>query len=394
VSREDAERLFEAGDYAAAAERYRALAQDAPTLTRLGQCALYGYHADAAPYFERALALRPDYAPALAGLGDCEAFAGRHGAALERYDEAIAVDPGDPWIRNNRAQSLLAAGRLREAWAESEARFELQARTRAFWQAPPVPRWRGESLAGALIVLWEQGLGDIIQHLRFLPLARARVGGLAFLCPVPLVRLVAASFPDIEIVATGAPLSWDRYAACAPLLSLPHVLDLDWATLPRAPYLRAEPGRRADSGLRRVGIVWRSSRFDSRRDCQLEELLEIEQAGAQAVSLQHEPTAEEEARLGARLATAPVRDFYDTAKMIEGLDAVVSVDTSVAHLAGALGAPTWVLLGEPAATRWMLEREDSPWYPSMTLLRKRDTDAWAPCVARAARALRERFGRR
>lgn len=394
MSREDAERLFEAGDYAAAAERYRSLAEDAPTLTRLGQCALYGRYADAAPYFERALALRPGYASALAGLGDCDALAGRHGAALERYEAALAADPDDPWIRNNRAQSLLAAGRLREAWAESEVRFELQARTRAFWQAPPVARWHGEPLAGALIVLWEQGLGDIIQHLRFLPLARARARGLAFLCPAPLVRLAASSFPDIEIVAAGAPVRWERYAACAPLLSLPHLLDLDWATLPRAPYLRAQPAPRVDSGLPRVGIVWRSSRFDPRRDCPLDELLKIEEAGVQAVPLQYEPAEEEKARLGARLAAPPARDFYDTARLIENMDAVVSVDTSVAHLAGALGAPTWLLLGEPAATRWMLARDDSPWYPSMTLLRKRDTDAWTPYVARAARALRERFGRR
>jgi len=386
--------LFEAGDYDAAAEHYRALPQDAPTLTRLGQCALYGGHADAMPYFERALELRRDYAPALAGLADCEAFAGRHEAALERYEKALAADPDDPWIRNNRAQSLLAAGRLREAWAESEVRFELQARTRSFWQAPPVPRWNGEPLAGALIVLWEQGLGDMIQHLRFLPLARARARELAFLCPAQLLRLVAASFPDIEIVGIGAPVRWERYAACAPLLSLPHLLDLDWGTLPHAPYLRAEPGPRVDSGLPRVGIVWRSSQFDPRRDCPLDELLKLEEAGVETVPLQYEPTEEERARLGARLAAAPPRDLYDTARMIEEMDAVVSVDTSVAHLAGALGAPTWLLLAEQAATRWMREREDSPWYPSMTLLRKRDADAWAPCVARAARALRERFGRR
>ena len=166
--------------------------------------------------------------------GNALAAAGDHAAAVALYDEALARNPGSAVVRSNRALSLTALGRIREAWADAEARFELSEKTRRFLGASPLPAWRGEPLAsGRLLVLWEQALGDIVQHLRFLPLARERVAAITFYCRPELVTLVAASFPDVEVVpADGRQPAWERYAAFAPLISLPHVLQLDWPTLP------------------------------------------------------------------------------------------------------------------------------------------------------------------
>jgi len=324
-----------------------------------------------------------DRANALAATGD-------HAEAVALYDEALARDPGSAVARNNRALSLTALGRIREAWADAEARFQLSEKTRGFLAAAPLPAWRGEPLpSGRLLVLWEQGLGDIIQHLRFLPLAQARAAAVTFFCRSELARLVAASFPEIEVIpADGRQPVWERYAAFVPLLSLPHALELDWATLPTAPYLlRRDP--EPPTLEPRVGIVWRSSAFDPTRDCPLEDMIALLGPEAAAVSLQFGTTPEERARLADRgIPEAVGTDFLDTARRMRTLAAVVTVDTSAAHIAGALGRPTLLLLNEPAAVRWMIGRLDSPWYPTLRILRKASQDAWRALAPAAAAALR------
>jgi len=363
---------------------------DALEITRLGQRALYsGDRATARERFAQALRLEPECAAALAGLGDCHALAGEHRQALQKFDEALALDPQDAWIRNNRALSLVAVGRIRESWAESEVRFQLQEKTRKFWERPPRPRWDGAVLPGRLAVLWEQGFGDMLQHLRFLPLAAQRTQGVAFVCPPPLQRLVSASFPSVELLPPGEPIQWQAFSACIALLSLPLVLGVDWPTLPRAPYLTvpgaSQPGMR---GIASVGIVWRSSAFDPVRNCPLEATLALKACGVQLASLQVGLSDEERATLRAHgIESHAGEDFYATAEAMLPLKAVVSVDTAPAHLAGALGKRTLLLLNEPAAVRWMQELADTPWYPTMRLLRKRASDPWEALISRATTEL-------
>lgn len=319
-------------------------------------------------------------------LADRLALAGEHREALVKYDEALALDPQDAWTRNNRALSLTAVGRIREAWAESEVRFQLQEKTRRFWAAPPCPRWDGGALPGRLLVLWEQGFGDMLQHLRFLAPAARRTQGIAFLCPPPLRRLVAASFPQVALLDPKQPVDWRAFSACIALLSLPHALDADWDSLPGTPYLAVSPPPGGRPGG--VGIVWRSSAFDPARNCALEALLPLQQGGHALVSLQADLNPEEQATL--RSKDIPARageDFYGTAEAMRPLDAVVTVDTAPAHLAGGLGIKTFLLLNEPAAVRWMQQREDTPWYPAMRLLRKRSGEAWETLVSRVRKEL-------
>jgi tetratricopeptide (TPR) repeat protein len=327
-----------------------------------------------------------DSTEALIDEGNARAGAGDHAAAAELFQRALAREPQNATAHTNLSLSLTALGRLREAWAHAEWRFELQPKTRRFLAGAPLPRWRGEPLPSqSLLVLWEQGYGDMLQHLRFLPLARERVARLAFLCPAALLRLCAASFPWAELLdpALGQP-AWTNYAAYVPLLSLPYALGLDETRLAASPYLKTDAKRSGG-----VGLAWRSSAFDPARDCPLEALLV--ETGLPRLSLQV-PTTEEERSTLRRNNVADLgsgfRDFFDTAAAIEGLDAVLCVDTSVAHLAGALGKRTLVLLNDPAAVRWMLGRADTPWYSTMRLHRKRRDEPWSGIVRAALEELR------
>ncbi len=340
-----------------------------------------------------ARAPRAEDPAALVEQGNAHAEAGDHAAAVDCFERAIARDPSSAVAHNNLSLSLFALGRLRDAWRESEWRFQMQDSTRAFAAAPPVPRWRGQPLAGGrLIVLWEQGLGDVIQHLRFLPAAAQRAGDAAFLCSAALAPLVRASFPEIEVLEArkGQAPEWRRFDAHVPLLSLPHVLGVAEDALPVAPYLKV-PGagpRAAEAGIVRVGIVWRTSGDDPRRDCPLPEMLAMAGGSVRLVCLQFQPKPDEKVLLDAAGIEQRAGDFVATAREALDLDAVVSVDTSTVHLCAALGRPTLVLLNEPYFVRWQASGRTSRWYPSVTLLRKRGAEPWRQPVGEAATLLR------
>lgn len=300
-------------------------------------------------------------------------------------------------MRLNRSLALTALGRWEEAWREAEYRFALQASTREFMRRVPIERWRGGPLDGTLLVLWEQGLGDMIQYLRFLPFAGALAGRVAFVCHRPLGRLVRESMPEVELIAADEAPRWEHYAAYAPLLSLPFMLRWDGQHLPSEPYLRADrPAARGSTSDMRIGIVWRGSDFDPSRTCTLQDLLPLAQTGARLVNLQLETTADERTLFARHAVEDPMQgaeDFLDTARVLTSVDGVVAIDTSVAHLAGAMGTPLYLLLNTPAAPRWMTGRGDSPWYPSARIFRKPARAAWAQVVAATVAALPE-FARR
>ena len=402
--------LFDAGDYSAARDAYEHLAQTqaAPGwMVKCGYCELMlGAPDKARKSFEAALALAPHLAQAWVGLGDIAARHNRHEEALRAYDKAIALEDSQGIARNNRAQSLLALGRLEEAWRENEARFSTPGATALYPHRLALPRWDGGA-GRRLLVHWEQGFGDIIQHLRFLPLAVQRIaqvggGSCNFECPPPLLTLLQRMPGAPTIIAAGemAP-ELSSFDCQAPLLSLPLLLGCRADALPSTPYLRADQPaadvlgqawRQRDT-RRLVGIAWRASSFDPQRSLTLAALLAAFAPRAtelRLVSLQKDISAEERALLTLHEgidAGANFDSFDDTAAALAAVDSVVSVDTAVAHLAGALARPTLLLLNEPAAVRWMPDVEDSPWYGSLRLLRKNANDDWEVLLRRAATLL-------
>lgn len=404
MTKAQADRLFDAGEHAAARTAYEQLIGAAATpglLVNRGYCELALGETDAAQLsFQDALARSPQFAPAWVGLGDAAAQKNRHAEALRCYDSALDLNGTLLIARNNRAQSLLALGRMEEAWRENEARFALPNAATLYPHRLALPRWDGTA-GQRVLVHWEQGFGDIIQHLRFLPAMRARSSACAFECPPPLVALVRRMPGAPEVMpANNQPPQTTDFDCHAPLLSLPFLLGMSAKTLPHAPYLAADAARASAlragwkaEGKHLIGIAWRASTFDPRRSLALAPLLEAFTAlgdSVRMVGLQKDINAEEGALLlqhGGIDAGAGFDSFDDTATALTALDTIVCVDTAVAHLAGALARPTLLLLNEPAAVRWMLDRNDSPWYPSLRLLRKGADDDWDGLLRRAAAQL-------
>jgi len=391
--RTEANALFDAGSHAEAGALYQrvlALRDDPRARVNLGYCLLLGGSGHQAEEQFRAALAHPETASnARIGLGDSAAARGDHAAAVAQYREAIGLQPDAAVAHNNLALSLTALGEFEEAYREAEWRYALNDTRALFPHSVALPRWQGEPLgAQRLLVHWEQGFGDIIQHLRFLPMLRERGVDFVFDCPPPLLPLARCVTGRNELRGARADgVDVTGFDCAAPLLSLPRLLGTGWSTLPRAPYVSADSARvealRAAwslSGRRLAGIAWRSSAFDPSRNFGLATLLEALGSDAvRCVALQVDVSAEERVALAAHdavegLNAAP--DFGESAAAIAAVDFVLTVDTVIAHLAGAMGRPTWVMLNEPAAVRWMTGRDDSPWYPSMRLIRRaRDASA-------------------
>lgn len=377
---------------------------------------------EAAALHARAIALQPGFVGAHANLGNAHLAHNRAAAAVAAYRRAVALAPALPDPHRNLGIALLLAGELGRAWPEYEWRLRC-----ADSPTPvlPRPQWVGEALDGRTILLHtEQGLGDALHFARYVPLVAAR-GGRVVLCAPPVLERLMAPLPGVErFVPAGTPLSLADIDLHASLLSLPHAFGTTLADIPdQTPYLAPPPalvaawGRRLDDalgprtdgagtgdgigrhGFRRVGIAWAGSPGhgnDRNRSLPLDALLPLAGIpGVRLVSVQKGPAAE---RLAARAAGGgaaadilnldpEIADFADTAAIMANLDLVVCVDTSVAHLAGALGRPTWVLLPFAPDWRWMLHRTDNPWYPTLRLFRQTAPGDWGPVLAEASRCL-------
>jgi tetratricopeptide (TPR) repeat protein len=400
-------------------------------------------NAEAIDSFDRALAIRPNApevlnnrAIALAAtgrpLGALESFIrsavlsgttadnhtntgivlkilGRHPEAAAAFGRALAAKPDDPAARFGLAFLHLMLGEFDLGWPLYEARFEVPALgnpARHF----SAPRWNGmEPLAGrTLLVHAEQGLGDVIQFCRYLPVIAAQGVSVVFEV-MPSLKALLRNLPGaIRLVGRGEPVPpVDFYC---PLLSLPLAFQTRLDTIPaRVPYLAAEPERiahwapllRALPGLR-VGVAWQGNLAVEKliwargRSIPLAALQPLAQLpGVSLVSLQkgpgleqvhNVPFAERIIDLSADLDTGPDA-FLDTAAVMAGLDLVITSDTSIAHLAGALGRPVWVALAASPEWRWGLERSDSPWYPTMRLFRQTTDGDWTVVVAAIMAAL-------
>ena len=341
----------------------------------------------------RAAAAQDRRAPAvLAALGQSLIDQGRLAAGLECCDAALAADPNHLDARLGRARANFLAGRYAAAWPDFRWR-----RRHPTWRAMGVEGrdWEGQDLAGQSILLYgEQGLGDVIQFARFAPLVAARGAEVSLYCPPRLARLLRR-LPGVHHVLPGdrpwPPTDW----VCS-MLDVPGVLGTDLDSLPDAcPYLpagkRPRPLLPPARGLR-IAIVWGGNPAharDSERSCRLADFAPlIELPGTEFVSFQVGPRARE-LRAGWRglvgAAGTELTAFEATADALMEVDLVITVDTALAHLAGALGRPVWTLLAFAPDWRWLLGRSDTPWYPTMRLFRQPRPNDWAGAF-RAVRA--------
>jgi len=348
----------------------------------------------AAPLYRRALELDPENFALWNNLANTLRNLCELDDALAAYVRALAGRPDDPVIHANRGRTLLAAGRLDEGFREFEFRWQpLGLRTY------PQPVWKGESLPGkTLFVFAEQGLGDTIQFARYLRLARERVGRVVLECQPPLKSLLEHSRCADLIVAPGDDTpAFDVYA---PLLHLPSIFRTTVETVPaNVPYLRppvAQKLAEVPADQLKVGLAWAGNPAfldDVIRSMPLADLEGVFRIpGITFFNLQFKMPARDEAVFrSSPLVNSMefVKDFGDTAAIISQLDLVISVDTAVAHLAGALGKPVWNLLGMPPDWRWMLHRRDTPWYPTMRLFRQAKAGEWRPVVAEVVKELLE-----
>jgi tetratricopeptide (TPR) repeat protein len=351
--------------------------------------------------FERAIALQPDLADAHSALGLVLERMGHFAEATGSYDRAIALRPGYPQARFNRALISLLLGDYPLGWAEYEARWQDDPAALAPRRYPQ-PLWLGQApLAGRTILLHaEQGLGDTLQFCRYVPVVAAMGARVVLEVQRPLAGLMRGLAGVDQLIEQGQPvppIDWQ-----CPLMSLPLALKTTLDSIPLAQgYLRADPQRVVAWRERlgpaqspRVGMVWSGSTTqgnDPSRNLSLAQLLAHLPAGLACVSLQKEIAATDRPLLAAHPhildVSASLADFSDTAALCECCDVIISVDTSVAHLAGALGKPLHVLLPWVPAFRWLLDREDSPWYASARLHRQGPDRQWAPVLTRLAAAL-------
>jgi len=356
--------------------------------------------ADAERNYRQALALRPDYADAINNLGLALASLGRNAEAIGCFHRAQALKPGYVDAHWNESLINLLLGNYREGWAQYEWRWkkpEFAPHNRAFH----VPRWTGtEPLEGRTIfVHFEQGLGDTIQFMRYLEPLLVRGARVLASVPESLRELMRESFPRAAFYCGQEVLP--PFDFHAPLLSLPLAFGTSVETIPAKPaYLRAPAARmekwRARLGARdrpRVGLAWAGNpkhRNDRNRSLPAAAVVSLLRRDCRFYALQRDLRAEDEAVLRdapVELLGAELADFSDTAAAILQMDLVIAVDTSVAHLAGALGKPVWVLLPFAPDWRWLVGREDSPWYPTARLFRQPDVGAVEALVASVREAL-------
>ena len=346
----------------------------------------------------------------LANYGGVLAELERGEEALACYDEIVRLHPQSADAHLSRAQQLLVLGRFEEGWEEYEWRLRWpkwqQDNSAGYHTLQPL--WQGEPLKDKrLLVYAEQGFGDAIQFSRYLPMLAEQGATVRFHCHPPLCKLFAG-FPGTEEVEAR---DVDKAAAsgfdyCLPLMSLAHRFKTRGDNIPAdIPYLQADSERqsvwreRLSSDGFKVGLVWAGAGGnikDRRRSLQLSDLAALAQVqgvswfslqkGAPAQQLAHNTTGLVITDLGAE-----IENFADTAAIITNLDLVITVDTSVAHLTGALGRPAWVFIYNGPYWRWQLGRDDSPWYPTLHLFRQSPAEAWPAVVERVASALGDKL---
>jgi tetratricopeptide (TPR) repeat protein len=359
---------------------------------------------NALTHARRAAELQPgDPEPAIL-VSDALVGVGALAEAEHIVREALAAIPGAPALRFRLAQLRLAQGDFREGFELYESRLEVEAPNSIRRPALPMPMWRGEDLTGKrILVLTEQGYGDHIQFCRFVGRLSEAASGVVFAVSPPLIELMRSLPGRIE---TTTLISSARASGCdywTYVGSLPYHFRIGVGDIPPAPYLTADASKRARwrerlaplPGRRKIGLVWAGRpehEHDRRRSIAFERLATLARVADVAWINPQPPSTRSGASPrvpGLTITRFPERpvDFDDTAALIAELDLLISVDTSVAHLGGALGAPTWLLLSDVTDWRWNLQQDVSPWYSSMRLFRQRRHGDWEEVLERVADAL-------
>lgn len=353
--------------------------------------------------FQRAVVQDPGAAASWSNLGMVLKVEGHHEEAIAAHDRAVALDPRNPRLRVNRAVALLKAGHWQRAWLDYEARFQLPGGATIDPVRLMPSLHPDDDLSGlTILALHEDGFGDTLHFLRYIPQLAQRGARVIASVPPSLARVMEI-VPGVSQVVTD-PRHLPAYDYVCPMFSLPRVFGTMVHTVPPVPVMAIDPAsvdhwaaRLPSDGLR-VGLVWAGQArpslpgfgtLDRRRSAGLaafQPLLEV--TGVSFVSLQAGPAARQLSGLKIANPMPYVADFADTAAIIAGLDLVISVDTSVVHLAGLLGKPVFLLDRYDNCWRWLSGRLDSPWYPELTIFRQQQPDDWSGPMARAAASLR------
>lgn len=385
-------------------ERARRIEPDSvETLTNLGEALLFGGRArEGEAPLSRAIALGAQHAPAYLNLGCVQMQLGKIDAAIESFHASLRIDPDAPRTHMNLGMALLQRGEMLRGWEECEWRFRLPDSRHGNNVYHRFPPWQGEALEGRTIFVHEeQGFGDTLQFARYLPLVAARGAGKVVVgCRPQLRRLFERIRGVDEVVETGQPVP--PIDVQCPFMSLPLMFRTTLQTIPaQVPYLypadaMVEAWKRRLGDVRglKVGLCWAGNPTNPRdryRSVSFDNLAPLADIGGVTFySLQLGSSAQARERAKAPQLidfTEELTDWMDTAALAANLDLVISVDTAVAHLAGALGLRTWTLLAAAGEWRWLVEREDSPWYPTMRLFRQPHAGDWASVIACVAREL-------
>ncbi len=354
--------------------------------------------------YQQVLRRKPDYVGAYNNLGNVLGAQGKLEEAVASYQQALRLKPEYAYLHVNLGMAWLRMGNFEQGWPE----YEWRVRDPKEWTQSPLPQptWDGSPLAGRSILLrTEQGLGDTLQFIRYAPLVKAQGGTVLVERAGSLLRLLS-SCPGIDRFVPEASNSTESFDLQVPLLSVPRLLGTTLATIPaNIPYLFADAELVAKwrqelcsvSGFK-IGIAWQCNpKLDAQRGRAAQRSVPLVEfapvgrlTGVSLFSLQRGAGTEQLAQARGQF---PIRDlgswiddghgaFLATAAVMKCLDLVVTCDTALAHLAGALGVPVWVALPFSSDWRWLLDREDSPWYPTMRLFRQRQPGDWKPVFER------------
>ncbi|MDA1090371.1 MAG: tetratricopeptide repeat-containing glycosyltransferase family protein [Proteobacteria bacterium] len=353
----------------------------------------------AAASHRRAIELTPETADAHYNLGLALRDLGHPDEALQCFAKTLELSPNHPDCHWDRSLALLQKGALKDGFAEYEWRWKQASNPpRGFEQ----PEWDGAELGGKTILLHqEQGFGDMIQFARYIPMVKERGATIIVEAQPQLSRLFSTIDGVGQVINRGSDLP--KFDVYAPIMSLARIFGTTLDTVPApVPYLKAPDAHAQQlpaslSKKLKVGIAWAgrpTHKNDANRSCSFSHFTELMGlADVSFYSLQIGPSVGDIAAHGCEAFVtelgSKMNDFADTAAVVQQLDLVISVDTAVAHLAGALGKPVWVAAPYPGDWRWMLEREDSPWYPTLRLFRQPGPGDWTTVFETLRRALTE-----
>lgn len=389
-------------------ERALQLAPDAiDVLYELAICnQMLGRDGLAIAQFQRVLEVAPDHATAHAYLSQTLRELGQFDAALQHIARAVELEPNNPQFRHVYGLSLLLEGQWEPGWIYAESRWRTPEYAPAIEALAPMPQWGGSPLSGKRIYIHpEQGMGDMIQFIRYAPLVAERGGHTIVGCRANMMELIAGAQGVGEVFNMTAEIP--PFDCWIPLLSLPRIFKAAPGTIPaNVPYLRPDPARLerwaqriGNDGSFRVGLAWAGNPEhirDHHRSTTLKQFAPLAGiGGVKFFSLQKGAGSEQTQSPATGMHVidldSELHDLSDTAAAIANLDLVIAVDTAVAHLAGALGKPVWMLVGYSPDWRWLRDRADSPWYPTMELMRQRKLHDWGELLRRVAGKLRTRI---